>query len=358
MKKREEGSIVLEAALILPIFIGFVILLISFIRIALVQIALDNTVAEATKQIATHYYPIDLAYGEFNTTETGSNINKGIDDLKEKRERVIAFEQLLKNYSDQLPNELSSILYIRQSIESEVVGAYDSALAKGFQPIVDYYADDTILDITNLQVTKVTLPDLRERDTLFFGIEVRYDMSLNIPFFNRPITFIDSSYERVWIGDGSVNLIKEQKGVGEAIGEEEQNPDLEEDPNEDNNQDRSKADDEDDEEEEKLIIDSINSPVQRGHYVRIFAIGPPNEMAHIEIRYKSGFVKSTDVYFDENGRFKADIKIGGHANEGEYEVIITAGNQKAKGNFEVLSKDNMEEYKNNRKDAIDSLFDS
>lgn len=358
MRKRKEGSIVLEAALILPVFLSFIILLISFIRIAMVQITLDNTVAEATKQIATHYYPLDLAYGEFSRTELGSNIDEGIEEVENRREKIIEFEQTIKTYSDKLPTEITSILFIRENLESELVGTYDSALAKGFEPILDYYADDTILDITNLQITKVVLPDLRKRDNLYFGIEVRYDMQLNIPFFNRPITFTNAAYERVWIGDGAANYIREQKS--DEAGSVEEEPDS--DSNEESMDDRwdDSYDDEeeyeDEEDEVKLVIDSINSPVQRGRYVRIFATGPPNELAYIEIRYQSGFVKSTNVHFDKNGKLKADIRIGGNSNEGKYEAIITSGNQEAKGNFEVLSKDNMDNYKNDRQGLIDSLF--
>lgn len=348
MRKRKDGSIVLEAALILPIFLSFLILLISFIRIAMVQIALDNTVAEATKQIATHYYPLDLAYGEFSRTELGSNIDDGIEEVENKREKVIEFEQTVKNYSEHLPKEITTILYIRENLESELVGTYDSALAKGFQPILDYYADETILDIINLQITKVVLPDLRNRDNLYFGLEVRYDMQLNIPFFNRPITFTDSAYERVWIGDGAANYIPDQEPEEGDSEEEGSNSDSNDGSTEERQYDDEEEEYEDEEDEVKLVIDSINSPVQRGRYVRVFASGPPNKQAHIEVRYQSGFVKSTDAHFDKNGKLKADIKIGGHSNEGEYEIIITSGNQEARGYFEILSKDNMEKYKNGR----------
>ncbi|KGK91396.1 hypothetical protein DP73_03785 [Desulfosporosinus sp. HMP52] len=59
-KKNETGSIALEATMVFPIFMLFIIFLIGFIRLASIQMALDQAVGDATKEIATHYYPIAL----------------------------------------------------------------------------------------------------------------------------------------------------------------------------------------------------------------------------------------------------------------------------------------------------------
>lgn len=58
---REDGSITVEAAIAYPVFLLFIVFFIGLIRLASVQMTLDLAVGEATKEIATHYYIVDLS---------------------------------------------------------------------------------------------------------------------------------------------------------------------------------------------------------------------------------------------------------------------------------------------------------
>jgi hypothetical protein len=83
--RNNKGSITLEAALILPLFLAFVVMLMVLIRMTIIQIALDNATSELTKQVSTHMYPIALVFDALSKTDGGETTLK-IYDLVTKKE--------------------------------------------------------------------------------------------------------------------------------------------------------------------------------------------------------------------------------------------------------------------------------
>lgn len=58
---KDEGSMVVEAALILPVFLLFVLFLIFIIQMTLYSTALQSTASDTVKIISSHMYPAALA---------------------------------------------------------------------------------------------------------------------------------------------------------------------------------------------------------------------------------------------------------------------------------------------------------
>lgn len=196
--------------------------MITLIRISTVEIALNHGVSEATKQVAAHMYPVALGLDRFSEGEA---------------------EDQLAAYSNFFTEEISQLLHIRQDMEDGVVADYDRILSRIFQPYVDLFIDDRMVYLEHLQVTKVTLPF--GRDAAYFGLEVRYDMPLHIPFINKQIVFKHQAYERVWVGDAKTTAPVSKSSSSESDQEESEN-------------------DQEEEIDHKLVIESITSPIQRG----------------------------------------------------------------------------------------------
>jgi hypothetical protein len=347
-RKSQEGSIVLEAAIIIPIFLCFLLFLITIIRIATVEMALNTAISTATKQVSTHIYPIALLLDDYNQSETGHKTKKFLDKMKQYKEHIEYAENELNQspLNSFFPKEVKNLLSIRESFEAGASSVYTQTLRTVFEPLVDSYIDDSIILIEKLQVTKVTLPDLKDRTNPYFGLEVRYDMPLNIPFYNKELTFKKNAFERVWVGDKNTNLLDRAKSEGRReIGDN-----LEEKPDDVDVTKDEEEEEEEDEKEEKLVIDSILSPVQRGKQVKIIAKGPPNSSIKVTLFYQSGFVKSNNCRTDTAGWMSCSIRIGPNSKEGSYEAILTVEHQEAKGTFKVLSKANMDKYIHERKD--------
>lgn len=328
---KQRGSITLEAAVIMPVFISFLLFLITMVRIALVDLALYQMVTESSKQAAAQMYLVQLTYDHIQDTPIGEWLER-VGGQKETIENTRrSTEQRFKNmdvvinqFEHILPDEIVQLLRMSGESSDPLVGAYHRTLGQLFKPYVTQFADQRVLDIEQLYITKVVFPNLKELDQPYVGFEIRYDLPLYLPFLDYTLSFQHQAYERVWIGEYyKSNLVSENPSLSDPFEEE-------------NDEERDEGD-----EKVFLRIHSISSPVQRGRSVRIIAKGPPHSTATISLYYQSGFEKDASCSSDASGWFHCDIRIGGNSKEGEFEAFMQVGEAKDRGVFTVLSKDNM-----------------
>lgn len=208
--KDEGGSIVLEAALVMPLFLAFIITLINIIHLSVSDAALRHAVSETTKQAAAHMYPVELLWKEAANTQTGESLLSYVARLKSARESLLQAEKFIDHYAYLIPDSLLEVLVsekrIREQAENGMEEQASLVLNKLFKPIVLVYVDDNrfqrkMLRPSALSVVKVTLPNLENKEKAFFGIEAQYTIKLFIPFFEREVVLRKKSYERVWIGN-------------------------------------------------------------------------------------------------------------------------------------------------------------
>lgn len=69
LSKRKKGSLTIEAVISFSIFVSFMFMLLSMVKISLVKITIDNAINEAAKQIAAAAYPV----GMFNDVAEDNN---------------------------------------------------------------------------------------------------------------------------------------------------------------------------------------------------------------------------------------------------------------------------------------------
>lgn len=302
--RKEEGSVVIEATLMLPFVILLLILLTSFIRISIVEMELANAGSETVKMIAHHVYPAIIAYNEIGQEIEGkSALNIFMDNNDNQSETVKWFRQL---------NNIPAAKDYPQS----------TVLNNIFQPILDANTNEKIIDLRFYQLVNVRLPAVLGGTGDNFGFQVRYDVPLKIPFVNRSISIIKNFEERIWYDQTNVAGVEIEKEVADDNNEEET--------------------------EYFLKIHSISSPVQRGHNVKIIIEATPNKSVNIRLTYNSGFVKEVKGEISNKGTLAKEIIIGGHSNEGEYVATVFLEELSESITFHVLSKDNMDIYIKNR----------
>jgi hypothetical protein len=204
--RNEHGGIVLEAALTMPFFLTFVLALISFILVSVADVALYSAVSEVTKQVAAHTYPVELLANDFKQSKAGRDLGGYLDTLQQYSGKIIQVEQLVENYSAFIPDFLLQLVRSEQMFRGkaeELAGRqYDVLLNKAFTPVLLYYADKKVLQVSenNLRVVKVTLPDLTDRSAAYFGLEAEYTLRLPLPFLHKVMRLKKKAYERVWVG--------------------------------------------------------------------------------------------------------------------------------------------------------------
>lgn len=216
MCKREQGGIALEAALVMPFFLAFVLAMASIIKLTVTDLALQRALTETTKPIAAYAYPAQLLAVEakmvYESSSVGSTINELIGRVTSARDKLLQGEQLTERYEAFIPDFMLSLVsweqQKREQLESnsqEQVDAFvnnqlNPIIRQVFKSLVLQAADTHALSAQRLRVVEVKLPKLDHPGEAFIGITAEYDVRLPIPFYTRIITLRKQCYERLWIG--------------------------------------------------------------------------------------------------------------------------------------------------------------
>lgn len=194
---KEQGSIVVESSIIMPFFLAFVIAMISFVQIAVAEMALHSSVSETVKQISTQYYPIYVL--------SQSEQRKKLQSLKLSEitpENLKETDQFSGDYSTFIPEFLQNMFLDQKGYMNSIQSEANLFIArKSVLPILRLFTDDKMLNPTNLEVIDVTLSSMNDKKASFFGITASYKLKLFIPFMHRELDIRQTAIERVWIGD-------------------------------------------------------------------------------------------------------------------------------------------------------------
>ncbi len=188
--RKDDGSITLEAAMILPFFMLFIVFLATLIRIAVADMALYKSAAETNEVIVAFAYPVDIA-----STQIQEIIDKKlqsavpgdieVDQLKTWGKEAISFffgvevDVAIENFFESVSEDL--VLPILQSKFEQAAGT-------------------TFFDSSKLAVTNVEIPSLVAGSGDNLQIEVTYEIPIAIPFVNESIILSKTAAERVWNG--------------------------------------------------------------------------------------------------------------------------------------------------------------
>jgi hypothetical protein len=214
---KQHGGIVVEASIILPFFICFVLILNSFVQITLTEIALQTAVSETDKQIATHMYPVKLLYAEakqkVTNSKAGGTIQSILDQIEQTRSKVTESEDFVEQYASFIPDPVVLLLewekkqreFVESQGQTEAQNIIDQTfkplLNKAFTELVLQFADTKVIHPKQFHVVDVKLPDLDHATNALIAIEAQYDIILPIPFFRKTISLRKRSTERIWIGN-------------------------------------------------------------------------------------------------------------------------------------------------------------
>lgn len=245
-----RGSITVEAALVLPLFLAFILFLIMMVRITVVDVALNKAASELTKQVSTHMYPVVLSYDYIRSTSTGGTVFKFVDlaTKEEARNRMVesliqsAVQKAVHDPIDQrlraelsqengvpdfiraeLINQVNVLLDlllgdIQQRITELTINAaaplngqiqqhtdqwtadLEAAILPQLTPLAMLYADERWLREEYLEITDIEMPDLGVGSHPKFGISLRYNMELTLPFITLEVPLEAKAQSRIWVG--------------------------------------------------------------------------------------------------------------------------------------------------------------
>ncbi|AJS59829.1 pilus assembly protein [Paenibacillus sp. IHBB 10380] len=308
----EQGSIVLEAALVFPLFIFFILFLIYMVQMTLISTALQSTVSDTVKMVSTHMYPVALAVTPDATedVEGGSKLTGNWIIPK------LSVTDWASEYSKSLPAPLSDWIMAAAATGDEPLQNLKNSTAEAVldpivKPLLKPFMQSQMLSYGRIHVSNIHVPDMKTRNNPYFGIEVSYELPMRVPFINKKIVLQARSEERLWIGDTS----DASDGSHEESTEDSGSIQLIEKPN--------------------------PAVVSKKTKVRVKVA--PDSHAHLSVFYKSG--ESTAKYLgwsraDADGYIEWEWSVGPNTTPGTWSFVVKAEDGKSmEVTFTVVDRD-------------------
>ncbi|MGR6125887.1 TadE/TadG family type IV pilus assembly protein [Paenibacillus sp. SER-28] len=291
-ERREQGSIVLEASLVLPMFLFFIIFLIYMVQMTLVSTALQTTASEAVKQVSTKIYPVSLA------VEAAS---AKIDAVREPLDELpkLSVSEYASQFAAQLPPPIGdwveSAVQGGQKPMEELRGRFtEAALDPVLKPMLKPFMEENILEYDRIHITSVHVPALTGTKDPYFRVELSYELPMKVPFLYRSIVLQAAAEERLWIGDTG-----EGAATGNATGDKDAQHSI------------------------QLLVKP--EPAVKGVYNLIKAKVEPGTTANLSVLYKSG--ESTAQHLgwtsaNADGIIEWNWFVGTNTTPGQWSFVI------------------------------------
>lgn len=298
---REHGTITLEAAIVFPVFLLVILFLITMVRVAVVQMAVQHAASQTAKQIAAYIQPASWAAEQLLPQQgdraegEGTEGAGGLHDL----------EQELGWLPSPAKELAAAVLY----------GDWDPLYNKAYselgkqlaEPLLRSVASGRWIDSDRLELSHLILPDLRGEGGGLVEVGAVYELPLRFPFTSESLRIAEIAVERGWMPDPLPSL------SGSAMGEEQ-----------------------------SIVILSINpSPLRPGNKASVVALAQPNQSLSLSVRYKSGYSKARhlgEVVTDENGLASWEWHVSGNTTPGTWELFVESRTNRVARHFVVERK--------------------
>lgn len=301
-RSNEQGSIVLEASLVMPLLLIVLLLFIVMIRMCAVQMALQATASQTARQLAAHIHPVDLAIQQLSST---------IPSFEPVNMPMSEWSEAAAQAAEWLPDPMGSITSaaLRGDWQPLVDAAATELGRNMVEPLLQQYADEAIIEKDRIKLSRLTLPDLKDKEEPYLTIEAEYELPLRMPFVNKKLVLRERASERVWISDAEP--ARDDSGDAETI---------------------------------PLQIVSIEpTPLRPGHKATVTALTAPGAAATLEVIYKSGHSQAKNLgqaAADKNGYVQWTWLVSGNTTPGIWELTGTsASGERVSMHFTVEKKE-------------------
>ncbi|MCM3783589.1 pilus assembly protein [Neobacillus mesonae] len=313
----DKGSIVIEASLVLPIFIFFIVFLIYFVQMTLFSTALQTAASETVKTISAHIYPVSIAIESAGSIESGlEEVIPGSSPSDTPLIPKLSLTDWVSQYASTLPEPIGAWASMAASKGQEPLDHLQTSISEAaldpvIKPLIQPIIENTILEYDSLHVNGVDIPDLRNRTNPYFGIELTYELPIKVPFVSKSLRVQASATERIWIG-----ATEEEGGAGDG-----------------QNDSGAKG---------SIEVLAKPEPAYVAGHATIRAKITPNASANLSVFYKTGESTAKHVGWataDENGFVEWTWFVGTRTTPGMWPFVIeTSDGARIEVMFEVVNK--------------------
>lgn len=277
-KRRSAGSVTLEAALVMPMFLLTVLFLVFLIQTSIIAMSLHGALSQTVRQVASAWYPIALAVDEVRSTPI-------YQKTEEWSAKLQGIGETLAEYGEWLPSPL--LEWAREAADGSWSLEQNAARA-AFGQMLKRQLEGTGLAEDRLDVVNVELPDDDDAAEAFLTIEAEYRLPFKVPFVGRTLLLRESARERVWYG-GSPSAARRSEAGAETG---------------------------------TLTFVSISpDPVTRGRKVTLRLRTEPGQQVDLTVVYKSGESQAKNLgtaTADESGVVTWTWHVSGNTTPGQW----------------------------------------
>lgn len=191
------GSITLEAAIVIPFILTFLLALTTFIKLSASEAGLRAAVSQTVHQLAVQAYPIRVLTDTYLDHELLAKLDEWMATYDDYRTGI---ESWIEEYGILMPPEVQEMLSHALTTADEVEQQITAPVRAAMRKLMIHYLP-AHMDAESLEVTKVTYPifwdDERHR---YVKLTAEYEILIHLPFFTRTITLKATAAERMWTG--------------------------------------------------------------------------------------------------------------------------------------------------------------
>lgn len=299
--KTSSGSIVLEASLVLPIFIMIMFFFIYMVQMSVYSIQLHSVASNAVRHISAHIYPVALAVDQYSVQNNRGGKNDGgavgQGSVFDWNMPKLSLAEWAGQYADKLPEPLSLWIMDAAAKGDEPLSdlknnVLEAVLDPVVKPMLQPFVQDTVLSERRLHVSRITVPDLKTGRNPYFGIELSYELPIQVPLSNRKIVLQARAQERLWVGD--TGELKKDTSGEQAEGR-------------------------------APVILSKPNPAYAGRKALVSAQVEPGAIVKLTVYYKSGVSQAKflgEASADENGIVEWQWLVGGNTTPGTWTFVV------------------------------------
>lgn len=307
--RERSGSIVLEAAIVMPILLFLLIVFSIMISLCASQMALHTAASQSVRQIAAHIYPVELAQEQLQAA--GGALVPSLPVPVPMPE----WSEIAADVAEWLPEPAGEL--VSSALRGDFRPLQNVAateLGKGIiEPYVQQYANPYILKADRVKLRYISLPDLKDKEEPYIAISLEYELPIKVPFLGTKIVLREQAYERVWVSDA------EAASYGSEGETDEENA-------------------------LQLQIVAIEpTPLRPGHKATVVVKTEPGASVSLGVTYKSGDSKAKhlgDATADEQGYVQWTWHVSGNTTPGIWELTVEGNDREGSisQHFAVVKK--------------------
>ncbi len=193
-KRKEDGVMTLEAAMILPIMMAFILLMITMVQIVIAEIALQNAVSETAKVTSSYSYLLHKA-----DTHVDSAIENIVDRTGDKVSGKTDSEvltEIINAGKSKVTGELKEVI----PAPTEGFDSYaDDAL---YTALVKYYYKANVGNGSTFNAGGIMVEDAQSfaNGGADVAVEASVKLNISLPFFEFKREIKKKAVERSWKG--------------------------------------------------------------------------------------------------------------------------------------------------------------